>query len=103
MNYLQKKFTLWAVSVHLVMQIFSWLGLRKSLYFHKKINECYPSSKSECEMSKTGINFLGTTMFKKITNCKLRCMSNQPTDKVIYTANQNILIPLRKVLPIARH
>ena len=30
-------------------------------------------------------------------------MSNQPTDKVIYTANQNILNPLRKLLPIARH
>ena len=30
-------------------------------------------------------------------------MSNQPTDRLIYTVNQNILIPLRKVLPIARH
>ena len=30
-------------------------------------------------------------------------MSNQPTDKIIYTTNQNILIPLRKVLSIARH
>ena len=30
-------------------------------------------------------------------------MSNQLTDKVIYTVNQNILIQLRKVLPIARH
>ena len=26
-------------------------------------------------------------------------MSDQPTDKVIHTANQNILIPLRKALP----
>ena len=30
-------------------------------------------------------------------------MSNKLTDKVISTVNQNILIPLRKVLPIARH
>ena len=35
-----------------------------------------------------------------ILDCELKCMSNKPTGKVIYTANQNILIPLRKVLPI---
>ena len=30
-------------------------------------------------------------------------MLNQPTDKVTYATNQNILIPLKKVLPIARY
>ena len=30
-------------------------------------------------------------------------MSNRPTNKVVYTANQNIIIPLRQVLPKARH
>ena len=58
--------------------------------FLKKVNECHPSIKFEYEMSKTEINFLNTT-------------ANQPTDKVIYTANQNIQIPLKNVLPIARH
>ena len=33
-NYLQKKVTLWALNVRLAMQIFLWVGLRKSLYFH---------------------------------------------------------------------
>ena len=33
---------------------------------------------------------------KLITNCELNCMLNQPIDKVIYTANQNILIPTKK-------
>ena len=32
--------------------------------FFKKINECYPSIKFEYEMSKTGISFLDTTVFK---------------------------------------
>ena len=53
-------------------------------------------------MSKTEINFLHTTVFK--VDNKLRTNVHiKPTDKVIYTANQSILIPLRKVLPIARH
>ena len=30
-------------------------------------------------------------------------MLNQATDILIFTANQNILIPLRKVLPTATH
>ena len=69
----------------------------------KKINECHPSIKLEYEMSKTEINFLDTTVFKVDNKLRTKVMSNQPTDKVIYTANQNILIPLRKVLDIARH
>ena len=32
--------------------------------FFKKINECHPSIKFEYEMSKTGISFLDTTVFK---------------------------------------
>ena len=68
----------------------------------KKINEGHPSIKFEYEMSQTEINFLDTTVFK--ANNKLRTKVHvKPTDKVIYTVNQNILIPLRKVLPIARH
>ena len=70
--------------------------------FLKKINECHRSIKFEYEMSKTEINFLDTTMFK-VNNSELNCMLDQPIDKVIYTANHNILIPLRKVSPIARH
>ena len=51
-----------------------WNGTKsESDNFLKKINQCHPS------------------------------MLNQAIDKVIYTANPNILIPLRKVLPIARH
>ena len=66
----------------------------------KKINECHPSIKFECEMSKTEISFLVTTVLK--VNNKLRTkLYVKPTD--VYTENQNILIPLRKVLPIARH
>ena len=38
-----------------------------------------------------------------ITSYELQCLSHQQRDKVIHTANQNILIPLRKVLPIARY
>ena len=33
-NYIQKKAVLWALNVHLAMEIFLWTGLRKSLYFH---------------------------------------------------------------------
>ena len=70
--------------------------------FFKKINECHPSIKFEYKMSQPEINFLDTTVFKVDSNCELKCMSNQPTDEVIYIVNQNVLIPLRKVLPIAR-
>ena len=69
-----------------------WNGTKTEFdNFLKKINECHPSIKFEYEMSKTEINFLDTTVFK---------VDNQ---QVIYTANQNITIPLRKVLPTARH
>ena len=30
----EQKVALWALNVHLAMQIFSWVGLRKSLYFY---------------------------------------------------------------------
>ena len=51
-------------------------------------------------MSKTKINFLNTTVFKKLpTNVYVK----QLTDKVIYTASQVILIPLRKLLDTVRH
>ena len=53
-------------------------------------------------MSKTEINFHDSTVFK--VDSKLRTkVCVKPTDKVIYTANKNILIPLRKVLPTASH
>ena len=54
-------------------------------------------------MSQTEINFLDTTVFKANNKLRTKVHVNQQTDKVIYTVNQNILIPLRKVLPIARH
>ena len=67
------------------------------IIFLKKINECHPSIKFEYEISKTEISFLDTTVFNiDITNYKLKCMSHQPSDKVIYTANQNILTPIKK-------
>ena len=80
-----------------------WNGTKTEFdNFLKKINECHPSIKFEYEMSQTEINFLDTTVFK--ADNKLRTKVHvKPTDKVIYTVNQNILIPLRKVLPIARH
>ena len=80
-----------------------WNGTKTEVdNFLKKIKECHPSIKFEYEMSQTEINFLDTTVFK--ANNKLRTKVHvKPTDKVIYTVNQNILIPLRKVLPIARH
>ena len=81
-----------------------WNGTKTEFdNFLKKINERHPSIKFEYEMSKTEINFLDTTVFKVNNKGELNCMLNQPIDKVIYTANQNILIPLRKVLSIARH
>ena len=52
--------------------------------FFNKNNECYHTIKLECE-----INFLDTAVFK-IDN-------QQRKFKIIYTANQNILTPLRKV------
>ena len=70
--------------------------------FLKKINECHPRIKFEYEMSQTEINFVDTTVFK--VDNKLRTkVYVKPINKVIYTVNQNILIPLIKVLPIARH
>ena len=42
---------------------------------------------------------LDTTVFKEDN----KRMSNQPKCKVIYRGNQNIVIPLKIVLPIARH
>ena len=46
-------------------------------------------------MSKTEIVFLDTAAFK--VDIKLRTtVYVKPTDKVIYTANKNILIPLLK-------
>ena len=79
-----------------------WNGTKTEFdNFMKKINEWHPSIKFEYEMSKTEIHFLDTTVFK--VGNKLRTkVYVKPTDKVIYTANQNILIPLRKVLPIAK-
>ena len=70
--------------------------------FSKKSNECYPSIKFEYEISKTEINFLDTTVFK-VDNRLQTKVYVKPTNKVIYTANQNILIPLKKVLSRARH
>ena len=49
-------------------------------------------------MSQTEINFLDTTVFK-VDNKLQTKVYVKPTDR----ANQNILIPLRKVLPIARY
>ena len=61
------------------------------------------SIKFEYKMSETEINFLDTKVFNVDNKLQTKVHTNQPTDKIIYTANQNILIPLRKVLPIARH
>ena len=66
--------------------------------FLKIVNECHPSIKFEYEMSKTELNFLDTTVFK-VDNKLQTKVYVKPTDR----ANQNILIPLRKVLPIARY
>ena len=70
--------------------------------FFKKINEYHPSIKFEYEISKTEINFLDTTEFKVDNRLRTKVYV-KPTNKVIYTANQNILIPLKKVLSRARH
>ena len=79
-----------------------WNGTKTQFdNFLKKINECHLSIKFEYEMSKAEINFLDTTVSKVDNKLRVKSMSNQPTD--IYTTNQNILIPLRKVLPITRH
>ena len=45
-------------------------------------------------MSQTEINFLDTKVFK--VDKKLRTKVYVRSDKVIYTVNQNILIPLKK-------
>ena len=62
----------------------------------------WKSIKFEYEMSKTQINFLYNTVFK-VENKLWTKVYVKPTNKGIYTSNQNILIPLRKVLPTARH
>ena len=81
-----------------------WNGTKtESDNFLEKINEWHSSIKFEYEMSQTETNFLDTTVFKVDNKLRTRVYVNQPTDKVIHTVNQNILIPLRKVLPIARH
>ena len=57
-----------------------WNGTKTEFdNFLKKINECHPSIKFECEMSKTEISFLDTTVFK--VNNKLR---TKPTDRQSY-------------------
>ena len=73
-----------------------WYGTKTEFNnFLKKSNECHPSIKSEYEMSQTETNFLDTTVFK-VDNKLQTKVYVKPTDKVIYTVNQNILIPLRK-------
>ena len=47
-------------------------------------------------MSQTEINFLDTKVFK--VDNKLRTKVYVRSDKVIYTVNQNILIPLKKYI-----
>ena len=80
-----------------------WNGTKTEFdNFFKKINECHPSIKFEYEISKTEINFLDTTVFKVDNRLRTKVYV-KPTNKVIYTANQNILIPLKKVLSRARH
>ena len=62
-------------------------------------------------LAKKNILFKGISLYhgsmvkvlKYWNNWELKRMSNQPTDKYIYTANQNIIIPLKKVLSLARH
>ena len=44
--------------------------------------QCHPSIKFEYEMSPTEINILDITVFNVDNK-----LSNQPTDKVIYTVN----------------
>ena len=81
-----------------------WNGTKTEFdNFLKKINECHPSIKFEYDMSKTEISFLDTTVFK--VDNKLRTkVYVKPTDrKSDLQRNQNILTPLRKVLPIVRH
>ena len=46
-------------------------------------------------MSQTETDFLNTTMFK-VDNKLQTKVYVKPNNKVIYTVNQNILIPLRK-------
>ena len=42
------------------------------------------------------MNFLNTTVFEEDNKLRTK-VSNQPTDKVIYTANQNVLMPLKSI------
>ena len=42
------------------------------------------------------MNFLDTTVFEEDNKLRTK-VSNQPTDKVIYTANQNVLMPLKSI------
>ena len=61
-----------------------WNGTKTEFEnFLKKITECHPNIKFEYEMSKTGINFLDTTVFK--VDNKLRTkVYVKPTDRQSY-------------------
>ena len=68
--------------LHFIDNFLIWNGTKsESDNFLKKINEFHPSIKFECKMSKTGINFLNTTMFK--VDNKLRTnVYVKPTDRL---------------------
>ena len=90
--------------LHFIDDIFLiWNGTKTEFdnFLKKKMN--FILIKFEYEMSQTENNSLDTTVFQVDNKMGTKVMLNQPTEKVIYTAYQNILIPLRKVLPIARH
>ena len=66
-----------------------WNGTKTQFdNFLKKNNECHPSIKFECEMSKAEINFLDTTV-SKVDN-KLRAkMYVKPTDRYLHNKSEH--------------
>ena len=81
-----------------------WNGTKTELDdFLKKINECHRSIKYEFEMSKTEINFLDTTVFKRDNKLRTKVYV-KPTNRQSYLHSKSEHPNLtKKVLPIARH
>ena len=64
--------------------------------FLKKLINVILASNLNMKCLKQKSVFSTSQCLKQITSWERKCMSNQPTEKVIYTASQNILIPLKK-------
>ena len=74
-----------------------WKGTKTEFDdFLKKSMTAILASNLNIKCLKRNPIFLTPQCLKWIRNYKLKCVSNKPKDEVIYTANQNILTPIKK-------